>query len=236
MGSKLMKFLTNPSKIAGALDWKRMNGSIMTLDIGRDCIDVAIASHPLLFGETTPVMKPVTIKFESEQSSSSSSLLTPDDVYELQSIVEQNNVCGFVVTWPIQKEGRCGAPCGRVLHTLDHIAAQDSANIFTPGRKFCLWDRNHVTQKEDAFGRNPIYGEACASTKTEHIASIEQYGYKHGGKMAAQIWTDFCHFHWPFLQQSINNDDTEFNCYESDSLDDGFEDSNTDSSMKAVAV
>lgn len=43
----LLKFINKPSKIASVLDWKKVSGgSVLSLDIHRDRIGVAVAPHP----------------------------------------------------------------------------------------------------------------------------------------------------------------------------------------------
>jgi hypothetical protein len=125
-------------------------------------------------------------------------------VQDLKKVVKNYNVCGFVVSWPLQKEGRCGAPCGKVLHTLDSLVAE-SSDIVNIARPFCLWDDHHYVPTEDEWGRAPLYGEA--TTKTLHKASVEQYAHKCSSSVAVDVWNDYCKKHWPNLCHPQEEDD-----------------------------
>jgi len=165
---------------------------------------MAIASHPA-FGRPVQELEPVTMKFKIEKANKKRKrTLAPELVDQLQDVVTNHNVCGFVVNWPVQKEGRCGAPCGRVLHTLDSILAK-SPSVLSSQRHFCLWDIEHVQQKEDEWGRAPTYSET--SKKTLHIASLEQYSRESDSTTAADIWNDFCRSQWPELYQKQNEEE-----------------------------
>merc|ERR1712226_429458 len=96
---------------------------------------------------------------------------------ELSDIVQQYKVCGMVVSWPLQKEGWCGASCGRVLHTLDQMVEQQeestTTKILNQQRLVCLWDGHHYgTSCEDEWGRVPLYagGRKRSLPKDEHRA------------------------------------------------------------------
>ena len=43
---------------------------------------------------------------------------------ELAKVANEFDVAGFVVAYPFEPNGRQGAPCGRVLHLLDHLAGK----------------------------------------------------------------------------------------------------------------
>jgi len=210
-----LKFLTTPYKIASALDWKKIGGSILTLDIGKDQIGAAVASHPS-YGQSIHKLEPIIRKPETKaKSNQQQKTLAPHVVTQLRNIVKNHNVCGFIMAWPVQKEGRCGAPCGRVLHTLDSIVASSSSSIITPSRLFCLWDGEHVTPKEDEWGRCPSFGESTA--KTLHVASLEQYNYESSSATAVNVWNDFCRVHWPEIHKEQNNEE-ELNRFNTDGV------------------
>ena len=112
---KLLKVLTTPSKIANALDWKQqIGGSIATIDVHAEKINMTISAHP----------EETSSSFSSSSSISSKSYSVPIHKKGLQKIpeasrqqlsdlVRTNNVCGFVVAWPIQQDTNLmGASCG----------------------------------------------------------------------------------------------------------------------------
>jgi hypothetical protein len=188
----LSKLLAPPSKIAHNLDWRKVSGSILSLHIGRDMISLAVASHPA-FNEDVENLPSINVKMTVKDNCK---VLDKSTVEQLTSVVQDRNVCGLVISWPVQKEGWCGAPCGRVLHTLDQITAQ-SNNIINPSRPACLWDGEHRESAEDAWGRMALYSQT--SVKTLHLASEEQY--RDHDTLAADVWNDFCRNHWPELYQ-----------------------------------
>ncbi|CAB9512818.1 expressed unknown protein [Seminavis robusta] len=189
------RVLRHPTKIASALDWKKASGAILALDVGADRIGLAVASHPA-HGDSPIPLEPVTIHLET--TSDNKRVLSPAVASQLKEIVSTYNVSSFVVSWPVQKEGRCGAPCGKVLHTLDSLV--ESSNVITDKRPFCLWDEHHQQPHEDEWGRNPIYGEPCLD-KTLHKASEEQYHHESSSNVAVAVMDDFMKTQWPEIYQ-----------------------------------
>lgn len=189
--STITKFLTSPAKVARALDWKKA-ASVLSLHIGKDSIDLAVTSHPSSTGDEEIILPLPSIPLKCEVQDNKKKL-KPAVLSELATIVDKFDVCGMVVSWPLQKEGWCGAPCGRVLHTLDQISRD--ASIVSSSRPVCLWDGHHFHSNEDEWGRSAIY--AKVSEKQVHIASKEQY--KDEGSLAAEIAQDYLRHHWPDL-------------------------------------
>ena len=141
-------------------------------------------------------------------------LVPPDAKRMLSGLVRDHNICGFVVSWPLQQDtGLMGASCGRTLWALEQLLAEEcedddessttsTAPLFANNRPLCLWDGVHREQPAtDAFGRSSVY--ARTSTKTEHCASKEQY-HQDESVLAAEVWKDFCEHHWPLaMDESI---------------------------------
>lgn len=196
-----MNQLSNPAKVASTLDWKRFSGStLLSLNIHRDRIGIAVASHPSL-GEKCHELDP--LRFADDH-------ITIDKkcVERFRKIIRDYKVCGIVVSWPLQHEtGRMGAACGRVLYALEEIIDKSGGvedNNLLSGRPLCLWDSGHIIPKQkanprlkvDSFGRCAQYGNI--STKPEYRASKEQY-YEDELTVVQQVWDDFCKEHWPEL-------------------------------------
>lgn len=184
-----MKVLTTPSKIASALDWKKLNGSVLSLDIHKDRIGLAIASHPS-FGEKSTPLPDIPLARKGR--------VTQECKERLATLARDYRVCGVVVSWPLQQDtGRMGASCGRVLHTLDELL--EDSTLCTPSRPLCLWDGDHsMPDPEDQWGRCAAYSRT--SSKTVHSASIEQYNQDEN-IVAVNVWEDFCRSHWPELYE-----------------------------------
>lgn len=194
--SKLSKVLAAPSKIASALDWRKINGSVLSLNIHQDRIGLAIASHPSL-GDQASSFQDIPLAKKGR--------VTEDCKQQLASIVKDYRVCGVVVSWPVQTDtGRIGAACGRVLHTLEGLL--DESDLCTPSRPLCLWDGVRAsTETEDEWGRSKAYTQIPINdkgdVKAEHHASVEQY-HQDENMVAAAVWDDFCKVHWPELYQT----------------------------------
>jgi hypothetical protein len=108
---------------------------------------------------------------------------------EFDQILHDWQVCAMVVNWPVQAQGWCGASCGRVLFTLDHLNAYNVLD-----KPICLWDEvYHDMPYEDEWGRSEQY--SMGSLKTEHYASKEQYDAP--VTSVTHVWHDFCRAHWP---------------------------------------
>lgn len=220
---RLTNFLTTPSKVANALDWKKLSGSVLTLNIARDEIGLTLASHP---SESTHTDEDLSAELDSIRLSFNTKenrkCLDPQVIKRLNDVVQAHKVCGFVVNWPLQKEGRMGKSCGRVLHTLDSLLMDSNTPILSNNRKFCLWDGSHVPlENDDAFGRCAVYGRP--STNEEdfvHVASQEQYEQN---KVVVDVWNDFCRTHWPEVYQhepSAQTTTSQHACFDGAWLDD----------------
>jgi hypothetical protein len=218
MSSSITKFLTSPSHVARVLDCSRVFGSILSMHIGEHCIDLAVTGHPSQpdssYIQRLPSipLKHVTTTTLNKNNKHNAKTLHPSIVKELNDIVEDWDVSGFVVHWPVQKEsGHCGAPCGRVLHTLDQLAASSSSSKLLNNRPVCLWNANHdaaaAQNEEDVWGRSPVYAKTPAPEKTVHYASVEQYQEDDANKAmtVAEIAADYMRSQWPDIDQHYAN-------------------------------
>lgn len=137
-----------------------------------------------------------------------------DDLLSIHDIVTQHNVCGFVVSWPLEPDtGKMGATCGRVWYTLEALQAMNlssssssqHSSLFSCSRPICLWDPHRTVEEAkrlDDWGRSWEFTRT--STAREYHASTERYYKKQdeGDETRAtmapiQLWMDFCHAHWP---------------------------------------
>mmetsp|Transcript_87150 Transcript_87150/g.177627 ORF Transcript_87150/g.177627 Transcript_87150/m.177627 type:complete len:371 (+) Transcript_87150:240-1352(+) len=184
-------------------------------------------NHYLGYGFSCTVLDSILLVKEGDESSSQSNnnsnirrkrkkkVVPREDKLRLSGLVREHNVCGFVVSWPIQQDtGLMGASCGRTLWTLEQLLFDGGGDddddeeegrqqrpsrttIFTPNRPLCLWDGMRSEQhKTDSFGRCAVY--ARTSEKTEHRASEEQY-HQDESVLAEDVWKDFCESHWPAI-------------------------------------
>jgi len=194
--SKLAKLLVPPSKIAASLNWKKFNGAVLSLDIHKDRIGMAIASHPTM-DDGAEALEPIYYHFQGGK-------LPEHTKDKLEQIVRnEKNICGVVVSWPLQKDtGHMGASCGRTMHVVEELL--EDTNVFAPNRPLCFWDSEHTKPSdEDQWGRNPEYNRT--SSKHEHLASVEQYNQDEN-VAAVEVWSDFVRVHFPQYQR-MNDDD-----------------------------
>ena len=204
----LRKVATTPSKIASALDWRKISGSsILTLDIHQNRIGMAVSSHPT-HGDEVKTLDSINISNRRGE-------VDKESLDHLYNVVKDHKVCGFVVSFPVQKDtGKMGAACGRVLHTLEDLLkkqqqaqakqGKSSASItppaITPNRPLCFWDSSHASaEAADEWGRCSSYAVSPETSNIGvHSASKEQY-YQDENVVAAQVWDDFCKAQWPEL-------------------------------------
>lgn len=227
MASKqLLKILASPSKVATALDWKKSIGaSIATMDVHADRIGVTISRHP-----STTASEPsdaTTTSYSLPVEPKGLRKIPDSSRRQFSDLVRDHNVCGFVVSWPIQRDtGIMGAACGRTLFTIEELLSSPELQqqeqqqqqeqsmsqrpVFNPIRPVCFWDGVHTEQHEaDVFGRSPVY--ARASDKKVHRASKEQY-HQDESIVAVKVWEDFVRANWPKIyrqQQQQQRQSTE---------------------------
>lgn len=200
---------TPSSKVASALDWRKQSGgAVLSLDIHRNSIGLAIALHPSI-DESATTLDPIPLCKHGKVSL--------QHKHDLADILKANNICGIVVSWPLQEgTGRMGAACGRVFHTLEDLMSESSSEIITimDHKPICLWDSEHAKNAdgEDRWGRSVAY--CRTSSKTIYKASEEQYNQDEN-IVASEVWDDFMHTHWPELaKNNSTNDDSDKNDYD----------------------
>jgi RNase H-fold protein (predicted Holliday junction resolvase) len=172
------------------------------MDITRDRIGLCLSYHPSA-GEEPIQLDDIPLELETRNGKR---VVADNIISHLQDLVQQNKVCGVVVAWPLQKDGRMGAPCGKVLHALDSLVA--NSKFLTPNRPFCLWDGSHVEEERcDSWGRCSAYGKEYSLNQEVHIASQEHY-VPATNLVACDIWNDFMRTHWPelYFQQQERRD------------------------------
>jgi hypothetical protein len=196
----LRRALTRPAKVASALDWKKVSGSVLSLEIHSDRIGMCVASHPS-YGQSCDTLEPIYFSRQHKHLT-----ITGDCKLCLSDVIHDYNVCGMVVGWPLQQDtGKMGAACGRVLFALEELLKLSNdcePVVLSPNRPLCLWDSAHHhsddgfqdDQKVDEFGRD---ASLCRTSNKEiYIASKERY-HEDEKMVAAKVWDDFRRVHWP---------------------------------------
>ena len=192
------QLVTSPAKVAKSLNKKKCSGSVLNLDICKDRINLAVASHPQ-YREPMRMLNPINLSghtFENRK------ILDDEVSSELGIVIRDFNVCGIVVGWPVEKEGWCGSPCGRVLHTLDQLSiSAERHGLFSTAPEFpiCLYDMNHyLPDEDDEWGRSTVY---CSTTKKMYIISSEQQNRERNSYNVSDIWNDFSRTYWSDLDK-----------------------------------
>jgi hypothetical protein len=196
----LTRFLTSPNKVAHALDWKKASGSLLSIkmDNNNTTLSMAVASHPV-FGEQARSLPDICLQYTTIDNRKVLADGGDAVALELQRIVNQFNVCGVVVAFPLQTQGWLGAACGKVLHTLDQIqwTIQRPVCLYSPSNQ----DDDEKTCVEDEWGRCEVYSRV--SHKSRHVASLDQYpDVTMAHKGATQVCQDFVQEHWPDLKET----------------------------------
>lgn len=224
----LLRAVTTPNRICRIVNVR----PILALEIQRHSIDMALisglAGHP---------DDSVHVWDRLEWKPSSSIRKIPDSIlHELSERIQQQQqqeqqqeqqqqecIGGIIVGWPIQRDtGKLGAPCGRVLFTLESLLEQHPRAI-SLHRPLCFWPRTTISPttatascdgsttasspespqyllEEDAWGRCASYGRTVPHHRHLHQASKEQYAFDET-LTAKDLWQDFFQVHWPALHR-----------------------------------
>lgn len=177
--TKLTKCIVAPHRISRILDWNRNKGSVLALDIGYERVGIALTGHSSKNGVIYP-----NSPLEYTQNGERNNGINRNDLIlrEVDKIVEDNRVCAFVVSWPLQRNGRVGKSCGRVLHVLDHLA-NGPKPLLSQSRPFSLWEEGIVVDRADQvdkWGRSETFSR---------VPSVHQKVYSSKG-MGHDIYND----------------------------------------------
>lgn len=206
--------------------------SILSLSIGSDRIDWAIAQHPSVpsvpkpsgccnfceedEGERTRsatdirILPSIPLLYQQQPSTHQQpaprrnrwrrKAVCPSVTTNFWNLVGEFNVCGLLVAWPVQRDnGRCGAACGHVLHTLDQWRQQRSL-LFPPFHNthhrhhhhhshhmsssssplWCLYDMHQIHSDEDEWGRSAAHARTPPRHVTRHVTSTAPFNNDNG--------------------------------------------------------
>ncbi|KAG7351418.1 hypothetical protein IV203_010778 [Nitzschia inconspicua] len=189
---RLMNLLSAPSKVASALDWRKLGGSVMTLAVHGDRIEVIASHHPSDEQKSGVVVESLPLEKKGR-------MIPEFTKQRLMKILKDEDVCGIVVSCPVQNDtGKLGYAAGRTLWLIEQLlGVVNGSSVLPQHRPICLWDGVHTEQPPvDEWGRSAVY--ANTSSKPCHLASQEQY-HQDEGILAARVWEDFVKNNWPDL-------------------------------------
>mmetsp|Transcript_10004 Transcript_10004/g.14153 ORF Transcript_10004/g.14153 Transcript_10004/m.14153 type:complete len:216 (-) Transcript_10004:564-1211(-) len=158
-----------------------MTSLLLGIEICNDRIGLSLAKLP---SETLHISKlnPIPYRTRHQRVVRCSSTQKKRVCEKINSIVQNNDVAGFVVGWPLQPDGHPGAPCGRVLHLLDYFAEKQEPFLHI-GRPFALWDVRSIFYKSndenylDEWGRSSLYCQTPGKEKNMYKSRL-QYKYE----------------------------------------------------------
>jgi len=195
----------------------------MSVEVTSDRIGIAIARHP---DTSSTVHKMEPIRFKEMLGVRK---IDKDIVSKLESMATEHNVCAFVVGWPLQPDGRMGAPCGKVLHLLDELAAK-SDKFFTKDRPFTLWDDRDIPRENidvssmklnvpppDEWGRSVMFSRVRPRSDEPIYLSRElgNHPTSEDSSMAAEILEMFIEKNYDGAEMDIvgNDNGADASCY-----------------------
>lgn len=116
---------------------------------------------------------------------------TKEDIRkQLIDIANNENVCGFVVGWPLEPSGYPGSRCGRVLNLLDYFADtrhHDGGYLLNKhSRPVTLMDERMFTHGQfdegryptDEWGRCEVFGKKFPLPSEDKFGKDKQYMFK----------------------------------------------------------
>jgi len=166
--TKLTKCIVAPYRISRILEWNKSKGSVMALDIGHKRVGIALTGHSSKSGAIFQYV-PIDYREGKNRNKNKDFILR-----EVDRIIENNQVCAFVVSWPVKPNGKVGKSCGRVLHVLDHLA-NNTKPLLSQNRPFSLWEEEVPVDRKDLvdkWGRSELFSR---------IPSIHQKIYSSKG-------------------------------------------------------
>ena len=157
--TKLSQLVVHPSRVASLLDWNKSKSAIMSISVSKGYIGVAISKHPSNWDHMHD-LDSFQLKVHPTRRKGTPQVDTMKQLAsQLDDIVQEQNVCAFLVDWPISNLGRCGASCGQTLFHLEKII--DSSDIISKSRPFAFVNYLRVTDSndiEDTWGRIVNFG------------------------------------------------------------------------------
>lgn len=200
IATKLSSVIVGPAKVANLLDWRKAVGSVMSLDITRERIGVAVAEHPELFCEPI-VLNSISLQQDQGGVPNKMNEVAKDIISQLEAVVKQHRVCAFVVNWPVV-EGRMGEQCGKVLQVLDSVIDQ-SNTVVTRKRPFTLWCNRETASFDasppDEWGRSTVFAKAPSYVPGMNYSSksvTRQESSVNASVVAANVLDEWIKNHW----------------------------------------
>ncbi len=157
--------------------------NIMGLSITRSRVAVAIAAHPSKNGSSYIRQFDPIPYLTQECGDEIRNMKKEFIIRELDRIAVSEQVCGFVVGWPLEPSSFPGSRCGQVLHLLDFLTEKrlQGKYLINNSRPVVLWDERIITHKQfdekeypqDEWGRSERFSQKLVGLDdATHISSL----------------------------------------------------------------
>lgn len=169
---------------------------IMALDICKDRVGIAIADHPnseesednkITLGHTIPYMPSRHQRGKKIFGNASIQVRKEKVKDEINVLIKEFGVVGFIVGWPLEPSGLPGASCGQVLHLLDFLSEKKNGRVVHPNRPLTLWDQRSFTHNkfmevekpQDQWGRSVAFCNVPSEEKSNNQMYITNHDGDH---------------------------------------------------------
>ncbi len=161
-------FTKRSSKCNTYLVYLQQSRSIMALQVSSARIALAIMKQS---ENDIQELNPISYYEVRESCIRNSKNVNKEDIRkQLLDIAKDENVCGLVVGWPLERSGSPGFRCGKILHLLDHFAEtrQEGGYLINQhSRPVVLVDERQITHghldddlyQMDEWGRCEVFGK-----------------------------------------------------------------------------
>lgn len=172
----------------------------MSINISMNEINISVAEHPTK-EQRIHVIEPISYNMPTTTNSANNIATIHNNngsisrtmfstrkekvKQDIELVLKEFGVVGFVVGWPLEPSGLPGASCGRVLHLLDYLADARSGRLISKSRPMTLWDQrifNHdifdeIDKPQDKWGRSAAF---CQYASGDEAYETNMYISSHG--------------------------------------------------------
>lgn len=157
----------------------------MALQISRARIGVAVMNNSGKVKKLNPILyHGKRLSMDVQNKSNSKEVIRK----QLLDIAKAENVCGFVVGWPLEPSGSPGSRCGQVLNLLDYFTEtrqEGGCLINKHSRPVVLLDERKFTHGQfdeerdpmDEWGRCRVFGKKFQLPTKDEFGNVKKKNY-----------------------------------------------------------
>ena len=158
----------------------------MALQISRARIGVAVMNNSGKVKKLNPILyHGKRLSMDVQNKSNNKEVIRK----QLLDIAKAENVCGFVVGWPLEPSGSPGSRCGQVLNLLDYftetrqeggclINKHSRPVVFLDERKFTHGQFDEERDPMDEWGRCRVFGKKFPLPPKDEFGNEKKYTFK----------------------------------------------------------